>query len=90
MEQQKHDILLYFSLCFINVAKNKIWIFFIYFFYDVLGEADVCTGVHASTTLFVFVLLYKFSIQGRLAKRDNALGPEWTDDKCVYFMTTKA
>lgn len=61
----------------------------------VLGEADVCAGVHEGTTLFVFVcflffIFYKISFQGRLAKRDNALGPEWTDDKCVHFMTTKA
>lgn len=38
----------------------------------------------------LFFLLYKFSIQGRLEKRDNGLGPGWTDDECVHFMTTKA
>lgn len=62
----------------------------------VLGDVDVCARMHVCTRLrlylcvFVIFSLYKCSIQGRPKKRDNGLGPGWTDDECVHFMTTKA
>lgn len=64
--------------------------------FAVLGDVDVCTTMHVCASLclylcvFVIFPLYKFSIQGRPEKRDNGLGPGWTDDECVHFMTTKA
>lgn len=66
--------------------------------FAVLGDVDVCTSMRVcAASVFVFVCvcyfffsLYKFSIQGRPEKRDNGLGPGWTDDECVHFMTTKA
>lgn len=65
--------------------------------FALLGDVDVCTSMHVCGRLclylcvfVIFFSLYKFSIQGRPEKRDNGLGPGWTDDECVHFMTTKA
>lgn len=59
----------------------------------VFARVCVCIlYVCARACVFVIIILwlYKFSTQGRRRMRDNGVGPGWTDDECVHFMTTKA
>ncbi len=57
---------------------------------DVCASMDVCVRLCLYLCVSVIFSLYKFSIQGHPEKRHNGLGPGWTDDECVHFMTTKA